>query len=348
MSTYKFIIDSYMKLKKNMILFILTFSFIILIGLHYSGQDNGQSYDDQDVQFNVHHHHHQNSCHSTSKTIFIITPTYYRPTQLPDMTRMAQTLMHVKNIFWIVIDESASQSVHIEELLKRTQIPFVYKKIKPLTIQKPKQLSSNPEQLNSKPMIKGQLNLTAKTTTKSRQVKNLLGKGFFGRKFALNWLRENAFDDNGVVYFADDDNTYDIRLFNEMRKTKRISVFPVGLIKLYGVSSPIVNMTSEQVVDFHDWSGGRKFPVDMAGFAVDLQFLLSRNASMINRLTKLEDSFIKSLGVDLNDFEPLANLCTQVLVWHTKTVPSKFPEYKNLKNNNSDTNLVQLYNDILN
>jgi hypothetical protein len=30
----------------------------------------------------------------------------------------------------------------------------------------------------------------------------------------LSWLRKNA--GHGVVYFADDDNTYDIRLFDEV------------------------------------------------------------------------------------------------------------------------------------
>ena len=43
----------------------------------------------------------------------------------------------------------------------------------------------------------------------------------------------------GVVYFGDDDNTYDLRLFDEIRWTERVSVFPVGLIG-YAMSSPIV------------------------------------------------------------------------------------------------------------
>ena len=38
----------------------------------------------------------------------------------------------------------------------------------------------------------------------------------------------------GVVYFADDDNTYDIRLFKEIATTKRITMFPVGFIGSQG------------------------------------------------------------------------------------------------------------------
>ncbi len=38
-----------------------------------------------------------------------------------------------------------------------------------------------------------------------------------------------------VTYFADDDNTYDLRIFKEIRKTKGISMFPVGLLRPAGV-----------------------------------------------------------------------------------------------------------------
>lgn len=49
-------------------------------------------------------------------------------------------------------------------------------------------------------------------------------------------------------------------------------MFPVGLITKFGVSSPIVKNGS--FAGFYDgWIGGRKFAVDMAGFAVNLEFL---------------------------------------------------------------------------
>ena len=34
----------------------------------------------------------------------------------------------------------------------------------------------------------------------------------------------------GILYFADDDNTYDLKLFEEIRKTQNVSMFPVGFI----------------------------------------------------------------------------------------------------------------------
>ena len=77
----------------------------------------------------------------------------------------------------------------------------------------------------------------------------------------------------GVLYFADDDNTYDLRIFEEIRKTRKVSVFPVAYIGTQSVSSPIVEtrvgvdgQTTTKVIGFtDDWFASRKFPVDMAG-----------------------------------------------------------------------------------
>lgn len=67
---------------------------------------------------------------------------------------------------------------------------------------------------------------------------SVVPRGVANRRAALNWIRKNI--KTGVLYFGDDDNTFDLRLFEEIRNTKRVSMFPVGLIGDYGVSSPIV------------------------------------------------------------------------------------------------------------
>lgn len=111
-------------------------------------------------------------------------------------------------------------------------------------------------------------------------------RGVSNRNRGLAWIRKNASD--GVFYFADDDNTYDLEIFDQMRYTKKVSMWPVGLVTKYGLSSPIVR--NGKLSGFYDgWIGGntkllislyfliynsffilqgRKFPVDMAGFAV--------------------------------------------------------------------------------
>ena len=64
-------------------------------------------------------------------------------------------------------------------------------------------------------------------------------RGVANRRAALSWIRKNV--QQGVLYFGDDDNTYDFRLFEEIRDTKNISMFPVGLIGDYAVSAPVVH-----------------------------------------------------------------------------------------------------------
>lgn len=58
-----------------------------------------------------------------------------------------------------------------------------------------------------------------------------------------------------------------------MRNTKKVSMWPVGLCTRTGLSTPIVK--NGKLIGFYDgWIAGRKFPVDMAGFAVSVKFLL--------------------------------------------------------------------------
>jgi galactosylgalactosylxylosylprotein 3-beta-glucuronosyltransferase 3 len=42
----------------------------------------------------------------------------------------------------------------------------------------------------------------------------------------------------GVVYFGDDDNTYDLRLFDEIRNVSNVGVWPVGLVDELIVETP--------------------------------------------------------------------------------------------------------------
>ena len=61
---------------------------------------------------------------------------------------------------------------------------------------------------------------------------------------------------------------------SQIRYTKKVSMFPVGLVTRFGLSSPVVDDRGV-VVDFFDgWVANRKFPVDMAGFAISVQLLL--------------------------------------------------------------------------
>lgn len=69
-------------------------------------------------------------------------------------------------------------------------------------------------------------------------------RGVANRRAALQWLHQHNLT-KGILYFGDDDNTYDLRLFSEIRQTQRVSMFPVGLIADYSVSGPVVRDVSK-------------------------------------------------------------------------------------------------------
>ncbi|XP_021916423.1 uncharacterized protein LOC110828218 isoform X2 [Zootermopsis nevadensis] len=245
--------------------------------------------------------------HATPR-LYIITPTYRRPEQIPELTRMAQTLMHVQNLHWLVIEDAENKTQLVSDLLQRTSISHDH--------------------------------LVAPMPQLFKKRKGPKPRGVSNRNRGLEWLRDNATD--GVFYFADDDNTYDIRLFEEIRTTKQVSMWPVGLCTKFGLSSPVV--VNGTFVGFYDgWVAGRKFPVDMAGFAVNVQFLLKRpKAKMPYKPGFEEDGFLKSLSpFDPEEIELKAKNCTQVLVWHTQTKKNEASAALDLGKYNN-TNLVIL------
>uniref|UniRef100_A0A1E1WGT9 galactosylgalactosylxylosylprotein 3-beta-glucuronosyltransferase n=1 Tax=Pectinophora gossypiella TaxID=13191 RepID=A0A1E1WGT9_PECGO len=52
------------------------------------------------------------------KMIYYVTPTYPRPEQTPELTRLAHTLMHVPSIHWIVADDQPVCSDQVLSILR--------------------------------------------------------------------------------------------------------------------------------------------------------------------------------------------------------------------------------------
>jgi beta-1,3-glucuronyltransferase len=77
---------------------------------------------------------------------------------------------------------------------------------------------------------------------------------------------------------------------------------------------------------FDSWPAKRKWAVDMAGFAVNLNYLAKYpNATMPYKAGYEEDAFLRSIDLKIEDIEPKANECTEVYVWHTQTTKTKAP-----------------------
>ncbi|XP_049525719.1 galactosylgalactosylxylosylprotein 3-beta-glucuronosyltransferase S isoform X3 [Dermacentor silvarum] len=246
---------------------------------------------------------------SAIPTVYVVTPTYRRPTQMPDLVRVAQALMLATGVFWVLVEDATRPTEAVSRLLRDCGVPYVHL------------LGPCPPPLR----------MRAK------------GRGVAPRRRALAWLQANA-TLPGVLYFADDDNSYDHRLFDEIRWTQTVSVFPVGCIYLTGVSSPVV--VDGRVVGFHDpATKGRRFAVDMAGFAVNLRLVVNNtHLSMPHREGLQETEFLESLNISLADLEPLCENATKVLVWHTQSKKSVFADVQRISSEFSPlkTNLEAL------
>lgn len=100
-----------------------------------------------------------------------------------------------------------------------------------------------------------------------------------------------------------------------MRKIKRVGVWPVGLVGGLKVEKPIVD-SSGKVTGFNSmWAPERPFPIDMAGFAINLD-LVKKNENVqfsfdVNRGYQ-ESAILSKVVTSLDEVEPLADNCTKV------------------------------------
>ncbi|XP_050026876.1 galactosylgalactosylxylosylprotein 3-beta-glucuronosyltransferase S-like [Dermacentor andersoni] len=248
-------------------------------------------------------------------TVYVVTPTYRRANQAPVLVRLSQTLMLAKvRIFWVVVEEGERPSTLVRNILRRSGLAGVH--------------------------------LASRTPSKFRRITH--GMFVARRMRAIEWLRDNAVLPS-VLYFAKEDNSYDHRLFAQIAQVQRVGVFPVALTGAYNISSPLVSPDG-RVVGFHEPSEpGRRFAMDLAGFAVNMRLVLSSASPNISfDLDQVATVFLESLGVTVDDLEPLARKCTEVLVWRTKMIQAKFPDTKLLRSHNitPPNNLPLLYKNI--
>jgi len=238
--------------------------------------------------------------------IYVITPTYARPVQKAELTRLASVFLLVPNLHWIVVEDSPKKTNLVKTFLHRSGLKYTH-----LNIETPSEMKLKSKDPHwSKP------------------------RGVFQRNEALSWIRNNFHaGDPGVVYFADDDNSYSVELFEAVSKTKKVSVFPVGLVGGVMVEKP--DVISGKVTGWSvGWGKDRPFATDMAGFAINLSYLLSHTSAKFAPTVKIgyqESEFLKHL-IHLEDLEPIS--VGQVLVWHTRTEnPNLNQEKKFLKTN---------------
>lgn len=109
-----------------------------------------------------------------------------------------------------------------------------------------------------------------------------------------------------------------------MEKVQKVGVWPVGLVGGLMVEKPICDNITNKVIGFNAaWKPDRPFPLDMAGFAINVQLLLENKAALFSFDVQggYQESEILGQIVTRDELEPLADCCTKVYVWHTRTEP---------------------------
>lgn len=126
-------------------------------------------------------------------TIYMITPTYARWTQKADLTRLCQTLMHVPKLHWLLVEDAEEKTMLVRRFLARCKVVSTHLNVR----------------------------TSEGLRLKDREPVWRKNRGVEQRNLALDWLRREAAEGGlaaggGVVYFGDDDNTYDIQAFAEV------------------------------------------------------------------------------------------------------------------------------------
>lgn len=133
----------------------------------------------------------------------------------------------------------------------------------------------------------------------------------------------------------DDDNVYSVELFDNIMKIppSKVGVWPVGLVGGLMVEKPILDYNG-LVTGFNSaWHPERPFPIDMAGFAIAVDLLLDNQDAKFSFSVQrgYQESEILRHVTTREELIPLANNCTEVLVWHTRTEEPKLSAEKKIK-----------------
>lgn len=118
-------------------------------------------------------------------TIYAITPTYSRPVQKAELTRLANTFRQVAQLHWILVEDAAARSELVSRFLARAGLPSTHLHV----------------------------------PTPRRYKRPGLPRATEQRNAGLAWLRQRHGHQRaqpGVLFFADDDNTYSLELFQEV------------------------------------------------------------------------------------------------------------------------------------
>lgn len=273
------------------------------------------------------------------KRLYIITPTKQSTVRLADLTRLSQTVAHVPNVYWIVVESGSEADLSVWELLHRKErtlgVHYAYIACERDPQENTRGFSERDGALQwlldkvwPEPMDDG--------IGKNYHLKHEEGADLPRCETTCKLLKQSSKPhikkgEFGMVYFADDDNSYDSDLLNEIRLYGRyISMFPVGGMEA-GFATPVVLLTNSSLLGLYSgWQGQRVWPTDTAEFAVDLQYMYDLNNNRSAWYVPChsprnygEEGMLLRFGwPEDNKFTILSNNAQLIRVWHVKTVVS--------------------------
>lgn len=117
--------------------------------------------------------------------IYAVTPTYSRAVQKAELTRLANTFRQVPRFHWIVVEDASARTDLVARFLTRCGVLYTH----------------------------------LHALTPRRFKRTGMPRATEQRNAALGWLRaQRSTREPGVVFFADDDNTYSLELFEEVKR----------------------------------------------------------------------------------------------------------------------------------
>jgi len=259
--------------------------------------------------------------------IYVVTPTYTRSTQRVDLVRISHSIgLSDVMVSWYLVEDGTK-------------------------VRDPGESGISSHLLRFKEQVESKFPKVKITFLKQDSVRTLGGtRGAHQRNAAIdNLLQTKNLNRTAPVYFADDDNTYDYKVFQKFTQIKHdkvIGILPVGGSGGINLEGPTCE--DHKIVSWHvNWNGARLYAGDMAGFAIRAERFMSEQVRFEGKLKGLlePEIFVKAVVelIDGVDFEWAWNkkyqgskkdkqkifkyvdcLESQVLVWHTKTNNFKF------------------------
>lgn len=225
--------------------------------------------------------------------LYLITVTIPRLIQVPELHRLAQLVKLIPNCVWIIVEDCDYLTEQVAEII------YFYG-------------------------LGEQTYHLAVPTPEEHKTKHWC-EGLVQRNYGLLWVRNQLYDNlviKAIVYFLNEEYTYSLELFHEMERIEhgKVGVWPVGLTSGMLVERPLIH--EGRVVAWNTrWHPQRKFPCDIAGFAISYDTLLEypfAKFSLDSEDGYTDSDFLEQLVYSLDHLQPLAANCTKVLVWRSE------------------------------